>query len=855
MSKETLPFNFNEIYSYIENKFDEKGFDTQEGSNAMVLTTAMSHLVSLLNANTAANINENVLTLATQRKNIIKNAEVLGYNLTPIRSYQYRLRLRVNNTTGIEEVQNIQNGDTFTSGGNTFYYIGTSFAITVPANSTVYEYIDVIEATDLVDFSQVIADNMINIPHENVEKDGIIGLEVNYTYNSEAKSVLFSKTNSSLIERTVDLDVEDGSFLGTLSGEYIRRQKVDGTTNVLFNYANYGIDFTSLKDVNDSDIVFTVTGKALLSSGSQGSAGDTMIPVLGNVNANVTTDVSEFSATLTGADEESSEDIRINAPIYHNAANRVITKNDYQAFCDKYAKVKRTAVWDGNDEFPLKPGYVWLSFLSDSINRDIIPANAGNSLYRLDYSDHANNWFLSQSGNTSNVDEVFTELQKFGVPTLQYNHRNPIFLDFDFDIEVLKYSNAKTRAEQHNTVFNIVDSYFKDSIEKPDSEFFLSNLTKRIDTQLSDVSGINVSVNTSAYITTDNIVDLDGTNSVVIKLANSYEDTIDDNGVIQFNNLPVISNLLEPGVTGVNGVIRNYDDFQWQRRLVGAEKITMYELTSAQSSYIDTNRNFGNGALNVKFDTYGSIQPGFVFSQGPNLHVKNIVDGTNKLEVNIGDSYTIIEYDMEVERGSNQINTWEFNYNNGTLDITVTNDSGTSTQSFTVVTSNYEADSFYKLIIGAGYDTQGIADTWNGIIFNIEVDNGVLFSKYAVNDKSEDLLDTYAEETGDVVYKTISVSKDSVKKDGNVYTYDIVNTVGETTTVVGKYRLFRPIPPLAYHKSELTLAGTARNEIEVILYSDLLTIDRDLKLPIVYKKPNIKTTKNTIPRLARVEFI
>ena len=69
---ETIPFNFDEIYSAVSTKLAEKGYDAiYEGSNTAQLVTAMSYLVSMLNANTAANINEMLLPLAQKRNNIL----------------------------------------------------------------------------------------------------------------------------------------------------------------------------------------------------------------------------------------------------------------------------------------------------------------------------------------------------------------------------------------------------------------------------------------------------------------------------------------------------------------------------------------------------------------------------------------------------------------------------------------------------------------------------------------------------------------------------------------------------------------------------------------------------------------
>ena len=95
--KETIPFNFDDIFSNVQAKFEANGYDTQPGSNTMQLVTAMSYLISMLNTNTAVNINENLLTLARKRNNILQDARLLGYEPGNKVSYHYELELTHHN--------------------------------------------------------------------------------------------------------------------------------------------------------------------------------------------------------------------------------------------------------------------------------------------------------------------------------------------------------------------------------------------------------------------------------------------------------------------------------------------------------------------------------------------------------------------------------------------------------------------------------------------------------------------------------------------------------------------------------------------------------------------------------------
>ncbi len=126
---ETIPFNFDEIYLNLEEKLSSAGYDTSEGSNTSQLITAMTYLTSMLNANTAVNINETLLTLATKRDNVLQASKVLGYQSSQKISYVYSIELE------LEEGDFILNKYTkFESNGNSYVYMGDELEINVTAD-------------------------------------------------------------------------------------------------------------------------------------------------------------------------------------------------------------------------------------------------------------------------------------------------------------------------------------------------------------------------------------------------------------------------------------------------------------------------------------------------------------------------------------------------------------------------------------------------------------------------------------------------------------------------------------------------------------------------------------------------
>jgi hypothetical protein len=566
---ETIPFNFNEIYTYVENKFIEKGYDTQEGSNSMQLVTAMSYLTSMLNANTAVNINELLLPIARNRNNILEDARVLGYEIDHIRSYQYNVVLNFTNDELTPVVKTIQKYTKFTAGSYDYYYMGDELDITVPAGDgstagTFDQSIVVIEG-DLKRFEteatltvsiEILTDSTgvqtvqhyVDIPFTDVEQNGI---EVYLTYYNEAGEFRnqepWSKTNNFMIEKDT-----------ILNKEYVRLDNIEyRTPRIYFKLGDVG------KEVRVGTIIEM---NALISSGNLGLM--TVIPTVVDLDATVTS----YSLELEGASEESIESIKQNAPLFHNTANRIITKPDYIAFCNRLAKIQYTDVWDGHDEFPNRAGFIWFSFLTSNIVRNIISETAENTTYNMQNLDDKENWYLDEGkdvdGNIDqDIQEVYDYLKNYNVPTLKFYHRNPVFFEFVYNINILKYNAVKTKAERNDLVFTVINEYFKGfdennikTVETPVEtfvyEYFQSNLNKRIDTELTDLMGFNISATNSVYLNERNIINdelgslYDSENMPVayykeirFHLGIPYEDIYDSNNDIITENIPDITSL------------------------------------------------------------------------------------------------------------------------------------------------------------------------------------------------------------------------------------------------------------------------------------------------------------------------
>ena len=559
--KQTIPFNFDEIYEYIEQKFQDKGYDVEEGSNTMQLVTAMSYMTSMLNANTAVNINETLLPLARKRSTALQDARVLGYELEHIRSYQYNLEIQFTNDTASDETSVIKKYTKFTAGELSYYYMGDDISVVVPANDTATTTITVIEGTlrrfineptlkvvieDVIDADgNIVAQHYIDVPFTDIEENG---LEVYLTYYDEYGDF----HNQELWEKSETFMIDADTILNK---EYIRIDTIDyRTPRIYFKLGDVG------KEIRTGTIIEM---NALESNGANGKMIE--IPATTMTNA----EVLSYELELEGAAEESLESIKKNAPLFHNTANRVITKPDYIAFCNRNAKVYSSNVWDGHDEVPHRPGHIWFSFEPSTVTREIISTNDNNLEYNMQNLTDHENWYLDQGRDVDNnldddIQEVFDTLNRYKIPTLEFHHRNPVYFDFTFDVNVVKYDAVLTKAERNDAVFTVINEYFNGfdangnmvidvPVESFGFEFFQSNLNKRIDTDLTDIMGFNIELSTEIALCDMNIISdelpssydpvtgepLTYYSEVRFHLGHPYEDLVQD-GVIDTTKLPNI---------------------------------------------------------------------------------------------------------------------------------------------------------------------------------------------------------------------------------------------------------------------------------------------------------------------------
>lgn len=554
----TVPFDFDEIKSYVVQKFKDKGYNAEfEGSNASIITDLMSYVISQMNTNVAFNTGEMLLTTATRTESILNLARQQGYEAQGIVSYQYKITLRMkpdesvpSNSTALR-IYELPRYTKFTSGSKSYYYMGDTLTfqrsntqintlgmgyITINVKEgTLYkfsEYPDSLSVTIPTSVSSdgsLVTQSYVDLPFTNIEDDGI---ELFLTYVDEFGIIQTDEEWTRTKQFLLDKDA-------ILNKKFFRLDNIRlKTPRIYFNMAGVGTVLRLNTDIN---------ANVLVSSGTTGVASGNM-----NVPSEIASKFALYDGTDTsmqqtllvvGQDLEDKELIRQNAPLFHNSANRAVTKYDYQSIVNRQNISKYSQVWGGETEIPVRLGNVYVSIVPNRI-----PNTYGNDELKYNFymndGDNTINLFLLDSEYRNNtLNGVFDVLDEFSVITIQKNKRNPVYIDFNYNIRVVRYNRTLSKSIIHQSIFDVTHEYFTSHIEKSEAEYFHSNLIKRIDTNISDLSGVVVDLSMNINVYPNNIeqalTDVESEKIFTCYLAMPYEKYIDGDTVYT-NVLPNI---------------------------------------------------------------------------------------------------------------------------------------------------------------------------------------------------------------------------------------------------------------------------------------------------------------------------
>ena len=406
-----------------------------EGSGFSVLLDTLAYNTHYLGFNANMLTNEMYLDSADIRKNIVSLAKMLGYTPSSPKAPRASVDITLNDGTG--SAVTMDKGTTFTSViDNVTYQFITNEDITMTPINGVYKFSNVplYEGT-LVSFRYTVDSN-------DVDQRYIIP-NVNADTTTLKVSVQTSANDTTLQTYSLASGLKG---LNDTSKAYFLKETETGKFEVYFGD---GIIGNKLADGNIVILEYIITNKEEANGASVFKTGSS---IGGFTDITIVTK----SNAESGAEAESKESIRFNAPLQYTAQNRAVTTTDYETLVKSiYTNAQSISAWGGEDDETPIYGVVKIA----------VKAPGGSSLT-----------------NTTKLD-IVNKLKPYNVASVRPEIVDPIttsvllVVNAKFD----KKSTVKTADTLRSEIESAITDYNSNTLTAFDGVFRYSKLTGLVD--------------------------------------------------------------------------------------------------------------------------------------------------------------------------------------------------------------------------------------------------------------------------------------------------------------------------------------------------------------------------------------
>ena len=416
--------------------------------------SALNVLLDVLSYNTHYNAvlanlvaNEMFIDTAIKRNSVVSIAKTLGYIPRSTTSSKAFVNLVVTRTDESSSTLTLTPAVKFNASINsnayTFNVNETQVATLTGENTYVFNNVELIEGVRLSNSFVATTDLLSGpfvIPNQNIDTTTI---EVSVTVDG---------TTTTYIRKENIVDVTSTSKVFWIE------ENNQGETQIVF-----GDDVVGAKLTANSVVIVSY----IASNGSE-SNGARNFTLIGDIDGEDSVSITVLSPAGGGAEKESIDSIRFNAPKYNATRNRAVTSEDYRTLIKQnLPKAREVAVWGGEENDPPIYGKVFIT----------IDPVQGATLTEADKD------YITE-----------TILRPRSVMSIQHQFVDPDYVYIGLE-GVVNY-NPKLTSLRSTDISALVDAeiedYFNDELGTLDKTFFLSRLTER-------VKNINTSIVSSVF--------------------------------------------------------------------------------------------------------------------------------------------------------------------------------------------------------------------------------------------------------------------------------------------------------------------------------------------------------------------
>ena len=334
----------NNLKTYMKNQTEFTDYNF-EGSGLTQLIDLLAYNTHYLALNANMAVNEAFLDTATLRSSVVSHAKTLGYTPRSARAPVAYIDITLNSFTGTSAT--IAKGTKFTTSVN-----GTSYGFVVNEAQTVTPANGVTRFINLPIYEGTLVTAKYTVDNANLEKRYLVADDRADTTTLKV-SVQNSASDSTTTVYTLATDI---SQVAATSNVYFLQEVEDGRFEVYFGDGVVGRKPT---DGNIVILEYIVTNKDA-SNGASTFSGTT---VAGETDITVAT----LIAASGGAEPETIDSIKFNAPLDYSSQGRAVTTQDYKTIVPQvYADTQALQVWGGEDNDPPRFGQVYLAIKTKS---------------------------------------------------------------------------------------------------------------------------------------------------------------------------------------------------------------------------------------------------------------------------------------------------------------------------------------------------------------------------------------------------------------------------------------------------------------------------------------------------------
>jgi hypothetical protein len=462
----------NNLKTYMRNQEEFKDYNF-EGSALSTIIDLLSYNTHYLAMNANLAVNESFLDTATLRSSVVSHAKTLGYTPRSARAPVAYLDITINANASVIPSVTMAKGTKFTTqvDGTTYSFVTNTALTTTPSNG-------ILRFSNVPIYEGTLVTTKYTVDVANPDKKYLL------TSNRADTTTLKVSVQTSAVDVTTETYTlaTDITQVNATTRAFFLQENDDGKFEVYFGDGVVG------KKPSDGNIVileYVVTNKDK-ANGASSFSGTT---VGGYSDITIATLVS----ALGGAEPETIQSIKYNAPLDFASQGRAVTTDDYKLLVPQvYADTKSVQVWGGEDNNPPVYGQVYVA----------LQTNSGITLTQ------------------AQKDTIARSLDRYNIASVR-----PIFVDpqllklrlttnFKYDANV----TSKSVGDLESLIRTSLSNYSDADLEKFDGIFRFSKVTKLIDDTdpsiLSNITTVKIQKSLTATLNTATKYVIDFTNAL-----------------------------------------------------------------------------------------------------------------------------------------------------------------------------------------------------------------------------------------------------------------------------------------------------------------------------------------------------